>query len=188
MSHQFRMISPYVLTEDERILRKVINSGHLLVSLVPVIGDSRDNIKLIEQKDRKYSLTIVDHNKLGYLSFSPSYNIGDEVTMVFEFTINSIDWLPDVYNLTSAIKLKFDKAKLKAKGLTMHDRVYVVISKKGTQKNVYSSLVDALTVDVEPSGFAVINSINLNLISLISFHLENKMYDMDLVREQIFIL
>ena len=124
------MISLYVLSEDGRTLRKVMNSGPLLVSLVPH-HSSRNNIKLIEQKDRKYLLTITDHSKQGYLEFVPVYNIRDEATLIYEFTIKSIEGLRDEHEISRGIKIKWDKTKLTASNVTDKDRVFVMIGKKG---------------------------------------------------------
>ena len=172
----FKMISPYVLSEDGRTLRKVMNSGPLLVSLVPH-HSSRNNIKLIEQEDRKYLLTVIDHSKQGYLEFVPVYNIREEATIIYEFTIKPVEGLRDEQELSRGIKIKWDRAKLTANNITDKDRVFVMFAKKGDQTAVHSSLPEALTVELQPAAKVALSNIDLKQIDLISFHFANKLYD-----------
>jgi len=171
----FKMISPYVLTEDGRTLRKVMNSGPLLVSLVPH-HSSRNNVKLIEQEDGKYLLTAIDHSK-GYLEFVPVYNIRDEATLIYEFTIKSVEGLRDEHEISRGIKIKWDRAKLTANNITNKDRVLVMIGKKGDQTAVHSSLPEALTVELQPAAKVTLGNIDLKQIDLISFYFASKSYD-----------
>ena len=82
---KFKVASPYVLTEDGIILRKILNSGPLVVVLAPTLqmeNGSRNNVKIVELEDRSYLLSAKDVTKNAQLTFVPTYKLGKEATLV----------------------------------------------------------------------------------------------------------
>ena len=170
---KFQMISPYVLTEDGSIFRKVLNSGPLLVSLIPSLtlaNGSRNNVKIVELEDQRYFLSAIDVTKNTQLMFTPTYKLGNEATLVYEIVIKPVDNEPDEHEMSSGIVLKWKKAELKEK-----ERVFILVRKTSADQIEVLSSARSVTVETKPKAKNFLHDIDLRKIDLISFYFSNQL-------------
>ena len=66
-------------------------------------------MKIIELEDRRYLLSAIDVTKNTQLTFVPTYKLGNEAALVYEFVIKPIEGDLDQHEISAGVAIRWKK-------------------------------------------------------------------------------
>ena len=167
---KFEFKSPYTLISKDYTFRKALNSGPLIVSLVPD-NESKRRIALKPYKKNRY----VAHRKESVtgrvetiLDFIPKIDIGNNFTMMFDMILR-----PSEKSISTRIMegIQFSWRDIGEKEI----RAFVILRKGEEQEDLLAvSNNNSLLLNINKESLTQLEQINLTHLDLISFYYTDK--------------
>ena len=162
---KFEFKSPVTLIGKTNTLKKALNAGPLLTSLIPeTIGDIavkpfKRNQYLIHRLDNVSGATI--------LKFLPEIEIGNQATLILDLVVKPLN---DKISKTALINTLSDGISIGWLPTEVEEvRTVIAIDKNGSTVRKMSS-DDKITLTLDPANFTSLKSINLTHVELIGLY------------------
>lgn len=161
---KFEFKSPVTLVGKTNTLKKALNSGPLLTSLIPLGSDIavkpfKRNQYLIHRLDTATGATI--------LNFQPEVVLGNQATIILDLVVKPLN---DKIAKTALINTLSDGISIEWTPTEVEEvRTVIAIDKDGSTVRKMSS-DNKINLSLDPTKFTSLKSINLTHVELIGFY------------------